>query len=56
MKQDELEILRSIMAQLNKGLEYINTGRIRVGYECIHLATSDLNTMLSMMGVKNGKE
>ncbi|EKC7220132.1 hypothetical protein OP853_002602 [Salmonella enterica] len=56
MTQDELEILRNIVAQMNKGLEYISTGRVKVGYVCLQIATSDLNTMITMKGADNGQE
>lgn len=56
MKRDELEILHSISAQLKKGLEYISTGRVKIGNAWIQEATRDLNIMLTMAGAEDDKE
>ncbi|EKR4132814.1 hypothetical protein P8F49_001454 [Salmonella enterica] len=56
MKQDELERLYSISAQLKKGLENISTGRVEIGKVWVQEATRALNILLAIVDSENGKE
>lgn len=56
MKQDELERLYSVSAQLKKGIEHINTGRVGIGKAWIEEAARALNTLLRIAETESGKE
>ncbi|EDQ0072838.1 hypothetical protein ACLBR3_001083 [Salmonella enterica] len=56
MKQDELERLYSISAQLKKGLEYTSTGRVETGKAWVEEAARSLNILFTIVESDNGKE
>ncbi|ECC3463674.1 hypothetical protein AA471_13465 [Salmonella enterica subsp. enterica] len=53
MTRDELERLYSISAQLKKGLENINTGRVGTGKAWVEEASGALNILLRLVESEN---
>ncbi|EJO2705108.1 hypothetical protein NRE95_000525 [Salmonella enterica] len=53
MKREELERLYSISAQLKKGLENINTGRVDTGKAWVEEGARALNILLRLVESEN---
>lgn len=56
LKREELERLYSISAQLKKGLENINTGRVGTGKAWVEEAARALNILLTIVDSENGRK
>ncbi|HAG0017907.1 TPA: hypothetical protein G8O67_005316 [Salmonella enterica] len=56
MKDEELERLYSVSAQLKKGLENISTGRVETGRIWIEEAAIALNILLRIAESENNRE